>query len=333
MNTTKMDQLFQLDNNNTIIPNMSHHENLLYGCDGQITNTIPPLEIYILTTIMFITILLSLFGNTLVILAIYRNKLLQTPTNAILCSLAVTDVLGPALRLFSLSVAMLRNRWDFGCTWCVMSSTLGIFFGASSINHLCLISIERCITIKYPYKSSQFITKVTVSIATGLVWVISLLSSLFPFFGIGFVAFQPHLLDCEVYLKHDPMLGFLLGCVYFIFPFVVMVIVYTLILYSVRKQVRKMRSYTLGSQEDKHKQEVKTEMKALKTVMVVVGFFFFFWLPYFVTSALAPYMDISAEWKRCSFVMAYMNSCCNWIVYSVRNKQMRKAFKNILHLN
>ena len=143
---------------------MSHHENLLYGCDGQITNTIPPLEIYILTTIMFITILLSLFGNTLVILAIYRNKLLQTPTNAILCSLAVTDVLGPALRLFSLSVAMLRNRWDFGCTWCVMSSTLGIFFGASSINHLCLISIERCITIKYPYKSSQFITKVTVSI-------------------------------------------------------------------------------------------------------------------------------------------------------------------------
>ena len=323
-----MDQLFQVNNNQG---NVSR-ENLLHGCNGEISNTIPQLEAYILTSIMFITIVLSLFGNTLVIISIYRHKLLQTPTNAILCSLAVTDALGPAFRLFSLGVAMLRNRWDFSCAWCVVSSTLGIFFGASSINHLCLISIERCITINYPYKSSKVISKATVSIVIALVWVISLFSSLLPFFGIGRVSFQPHLLDCEIYLKHDPKLGFLLGCLYFVFPFVVMLVVYSLILCSVYKQARKMCSYSVGNPQEKHKQKVKTEIKALKTVMVVVGFFFFFWLPYFVTSALAPFMDISPTWKRCSFVLVYLNSCCNWIVYGVRNKQMRNAFKNTFHI-
>ena len=324
-----MDQLYQISHPSE--RNLSKGD-LLYGCDGQTSNTIPLGESYILACIMLATIILSLFGNTLLIISIYRNKSLQTPTNAILCSLAITDVLGPSLRLFSLGVAMMRNRWSFGCTWCVMSSTLGIFFGAASINHLCLISIERCITIKYPYKYQKLITRTTVTMATAAVWVVSLASSLLPFFGIGLVAFKEDLLDCEIYLKHDPKLGFLLGCIYFVLPFLVMLMVYTLILISVRKQASKMCSYTIGRPEDKLKQKAKTEIKALKTVMVIVGFFFVSWLPYFVTSALAPYMAISPVWKRCSFVMAYMNSCCNWIVYGVRNKNMRNAFKNVLHL-
>ncbi|XP_066936731.1 beta-2 adrenergic receptor-like [Clytia hemisphaerica] len=327
-----MEQLFHLHDQGENIS----RTNLLYGCDGQISDTIPPPEAYTVATVIFLTIIVSVFGNSLIIVAVYRIKLLQTPTNALLCSLAITDLLGPIVRLLSLGIAMVLGKWTFGCNWCVVSSTLGILFGAGSINHLCLISVERCITINFPYKAKQFIHKRSITVAIFIVWTVSIVCSLLPFVGVGLVRFTPTMLDCEVYLGNEPKLGLVLGGVYFIFPFTVMVIVYTLIFcISVRKQTKQMFTYSIGRREEKQKQKMKAEMKALKTVMIVVGFFFLLWLPYFITSGLEPFHPsmVPSWWKRFSFILAYMNSCCNWIVYGVRNKQMRNAFKSVLGIS
>jgi len=306
--------------------------NLLYGCNGEVSQTIPKTESYAFAVIMFMTIFVSIFGNCLIITAIYRIKSLQTPTNALLCSLAITDLLGPITRILSLAVSMVTQRWVFGCNWCIATSTLGIFLGSSSINHLCLISIERCITIRYPYQAKDWITKCNVTMAILLVWIISLLMSLLPFFGVGLIRFNRYLLDCEVYLEDDPKLGLILGGIYFAVPFMVMLVVYGLILSTVRSQAKQMRTYSVGSQEEKQKQQMKAEIKALKTVLVIVGFFFLLWSPYFCTTAIEPFQPelITPWWKRFNFTLVYLNSCCNWIIYGVRNKNMRSAFKSVL---
>ena len=309
--------------------------NLLYGCNGEVSQTIPKPESYAFAAIMFLIIGISIFGNCLIITAIYRIQTLQTPTNALLCSLAITDLLAPNTRILSLAISMVMQRWVFGCNWCIASSTLGIFFSSSSINHLCLISIERCITIRHPYQAKNWITKRNVAMAIILVWIVSLLMSMLPFFGVGLVRFHSYLLNCEVYLEDDPKLGLLLGGMYFAIPFMVMLIVYGLILSTVRSQAKLMCTYSVGSREEKQKQKFKTEIKAMKTVLVVVGIFFLLWSPYFCTSAIEPFQPemIPPWWKRLNFTLVYLNSCCNWIVYGVRNKKMRSAFKNVLGFN
>ena len=329
--------------------NMStnYEEIAMHGCDGEVKGVASIAESHTYAIFLLFQLLLSVFGNTLVCAAIIRYDHLRTLTNSFIFSLGITDLLAPFVRIFFVAVSILRCEWIFGCIWCELSSVLGVFLCASSILHLCAISIERFIVIRWPLRQHILITKKRVVLVLINIWIISLFVSLFPYFGIVKMTFNAELLDCEIYWMESPEMAVLLACVFFFLPFLLMSITYYFIFLEVKRQTRKVSALKIAQPDSAQMRRkctaisrlwitriLREELKAVKTIAVVIGLFFVLWLPFFAITSVRAYEPgtVSGSVQRLSFAMAYSNSSCNWIVYSIMNKQLRKAFKKMLLL-
>jgi len=159
------------------------------------------------------------------------------------------------------------------------------------------------------------------------------------------MTFNVELLDCEIYWMESPEMAVLLACVFFLLPFLLMSITYYYIFLEVKMQTRKISAFQLahhGSAKARRKSTVmsrlrinrviREELKAVKTIIVVIGLFFVLWVPIFAVTGVRAYRPESASGpvQRLAFAMAYSNSSCNWVVYSIMNKELRKAFKKML---
>ena len=132
----------------------------------------------------------------------------------------------------------------------------------------------------------------------------------------------------------------------FIIPLLVLVIMYTRVLrialsHRIRINARDERkAETEGKKQGRL--SLLRELKATRTMAVVVGAFVFCYIGYFVLLLRA---SICLEWKsqiRCqgfrneaimvtSFQwIRYFNSCLNPFIYAVMNGDMRKAFKRFV---
>lgn len=319
----------------------SLNQSVMYGCGGEVETKAPNTEALIYGIFLILQAILSTFGNTLVCLAIIRVPNLRTLSNSLILSLAITDLLTPLTRVIYVAISTLKGVWIFGCSWCTLSSVLGIFLCGSSILHLCAISVERFITIKWPLEYKNIITKSRVIVVITNIWIASLVFSLFPYFGIVHHTFNADILDCELSLEEKPKLAVLLAVFFFLLPFTIISITYFYIFKEVHRQTRKISIIQTQKELTRRKSFgtklrinyiLKTQLKAVRVIVVVVGVFFVFWLPYFLFTCYRAYKphDISGTLQRMSFATAYTNSSCNWIIYSVMNRQIRDAFKKIL---
>ena len=333
-----------VQNNTTLKLSISHMQPL-YGCDGEVQGLAPTVESVAYAVFLLLQLLLSVFGNSLVCLAIIRFNSLQTLTNSFIFSLAVTDLVTPFARVLFAAVAMLRFEWIFGCFWCKLSSVLGVLLCASSIMHLCAISVERFIVIRWPLQHHHIITKKRVIAVLVNIWITALLLSLFPYFGIVELTFNRELLDCEIYWNEDPKMAIMLAGTFFLLPFLLMLVSYYYIFQEVQTQTRKISSLQVSTPVVDQRGRrgtigvrlrvgriLRQELKAVKIIIVVVGLFFTFWLPFFVILCIRAYLPelVSGIFQRLAFVLAYSNSSCNWIVYSIMNRDLRRAFKRML---
>ena len=62
--------------------------------------------------------IISLLGNILVCLSVYRNNRLRTTTNLYIIALAVTDLIAATLVMPPASGVLITGRWPFGETVC-----------------------------------------------------------------------------------------------------------------------------------------------------------------------------------------------------------------------
>ena len=308
---------------------------LLLGCQGHTTRTANSSEAVSYTTMLFLILLVSIFGNTLVCLAIKRFRNLRTCAQMLLFSLAITDFLTPFCRLLYIAVSMAANHWLFGCSWCILTAMLGNFLCAASILHLIAITIERVMVITFPMRYQDWITKRKIVIGLVFIWTLSLIMGLFPLFGVVKMSFNANLMDCEVYLSDNPKLSILLMFSFFILPFSVMIYGHCKMYTIVSTQAQRISLQVLGTPAQRRKIKIEKEWKAAKIVFVVVGTFFMLWVTYFVVTVVKAYYpnSVSGWLLRLSFVLMYSNSCCNWIIYCLMNKPFRVAFKKMLYPN
>lgn len=109
----------------------------------------------IILTSFFVTVIMILIvvGNMLVCIAIATEKSLKTVQNWFIASLAVSDFLvGLIIMPFSLAKEVM-GYWIFGRFWCEMHSALDVFLCTASINSLCLISLDRSVSIFILYST------------------------------------------------------------------------------------------------------------------------------------------------------------------------------------
>uniref|UniRef100_A0A1I8IXA8 G_PROTEIN_RECEP_F1_2 domain-containing protein n=1 Tax=Macrostomum lignano TaxID=282301 RepID=A0A1I8IXA8_9PLAT len=121
---------------------------------------------------LFVTV--TVFGNSLVILAVIREHYLRTITNYFIVSLALADLLmGLVVMPFSVISYVTREHWLFGPIWCDLWHAFDVLSTTASILNLCMIAVERYWAIENPISYPSRVTKRRCLLLVSAVWICS----------------------------------------------------------------------------------------------------------------------------------------------------------------
>lgn len=133
-----------------------------------------------LSVLVAIMIMLIVFGNVLVVIAVFTSRALRAPQNLFLVSLASADILVATLVMpFSLANELM-GYWYFGEVWCEIYLALDVLFCTASIAHLCAISLDRYWSITQAIEYNLKRTPRRIKCIIFIVWVIAAVISFPP---------------------------------------------------------------------------------------------------------------------------------------------------------
>uniref|UniRef100_A0A3Q3RHF2 G-protein coupled receptors family 1 profile domain-containing protein n=1 Tax=Mastacembelus armatus TaxID=205130 RepID=A0A3Q3RHF2_9TELE len=281
--------------------------------------------------ILSIITLLTVFLNLLVIISISHFKQLHTPTNSLILSLAVSDFFVGFILLFQ--SMLIDGCWYIGDLMCALYYGLDYIICSTSVGNMILISIDRYVAICDPLHYSIRVTQKRVQVCVCLCWICSLFCLVF----LNENLTQPGQYnscvgECVIIINLiERVAGFIF---YFILPITVIVVLYMRVFVVAVSQARAMRSHitTVTVQGSRKVTAKKSELKAARTLGVVVGVFIICFCPYFCVS-LADQETLfnisSAAYVICLY---YFNSCLNPLIYAFFYPWFRKCIKVIVTL-
>ncbi|XP_055041516.2 trace amine-associated receptor 4-like [Misgurnus anguillicaudatus] len=289
-------------------------------------------------TVMLLIILMTVFGNLLIIISISYFKQLQSPTHLIVQSLAVCDCLLGSLVMPYSMVRSVEGCWFLGDVICKVHSSLDMTLCICSLIHLSLISIDRYWAICDPLKYKMRITNNTVTVFITFTWIFSFMYCFsIVFSGVNVVGMEAFILQmycfggCVLFLNKE--WGLTSVILLFIIPGTIMSSLYIIIFNVVKKHAKvlseKVSVITTGvnSQSSAHR-----ERKAAKTLALVMGVFFLCWLPCSIVNAVDPFLNFVTPGVVFEALIwfAYFNSACNPLIYGFFYPRFQKAFKTLI---
>ena len=288
-------------------------------------NTIAPHLVYsesykvISATIIFAIMVLATFGNVLVVMAFRKFHKLRIVTNYFVVSLAISDILVSTLSMPIWAVHIVTGpdpKWEkIDRSAFVIWTLTDILCGLTSIFNLTCISIERYICMSSPLHYYQRMSGRRVIIIIVFIWI----------FAVLLAAARGIFQDVDVILE---VMYTVIG---FFIPLLIMVIMYSMIFRVACKQVKKIDIPMNGTTK---KFRLRKEIKAAKTLGIVISAFFVCWSPFFVLNFYAIcrscYKSMRIEIIIAAKWFHYVNSVLNPLIYARMNKDFRDAFTRIL---
>ncbi|XP_039295531.1 uncharacterized protein LOC120353973 isoform X2 [Nilaparvata lugens] len=113
-------------------------------------------------------------GNVLVCLAITWERRLQNMTNYFLMSLAITDLMVAILVMPLGILTLVIGSFPLEPVYCLVWISLDVLFCTASIMHLCTISVDRYLSLRYPMKFGRNKTRRRVVLKIAFVWLLSI---------------------------------------------------------------------------------------------------------------------------------------------------------------
>lgn len=262
---------------------------------------------------------LAIFGNVLVISAFYKYQKLRNVTNYFVVSLALSDIFISTFSIPLWAVHVLTGpdpKWEnIHPSAFIIWGVSDIICGLTSIFNLTCISVERYICISSPLHYYQRMRGRRAIIIIVFIWIIAVLLA------AARAIFRHTLIIFEVMYT---VIGFFI-------PLLIMVVMYSMIFRVALKQVKKIDIPINGTTK---KFRLRKEIKAAKTLGIVISAFIVCWSPFFVLNFYAichscylslPFdIIIAAKWFH------YVNSVLNPLIYARMNKDFRDGFTRIL---
>lgn len=197
-------------------------------------------EITLQALSMCLIMLAGFLGNSLIILAIYIDKTLQTVTNAFVVNLACADLLLSLSGMPFTLVSSITYDWVFGDVWCDVNGMANSLFCVASMLTLAAVSIDRYIAILHPLRYTSYMTNKTAAAMIVYIWTHSLLISLMPIIGWSKYNFLKKESICTVYWELDISCTIFIFVVCFFFPFAIMIFTYSRVLKTAWKQSKRI---------------------------------------------------------------------------------------------
>ncbi|XP_052447924.1 adenosine receptor A2b [Carassius gibelio] len=301
---------------------------------------------------------LSISGNVLVCWAVAINSNLKNATNYFLVSLAVADILVGCLAIpFAITISVGLRSDFYGC---LFLACFVLVLTQSSIFSLLAVAIDRYLAVKIPLRYKELVTGKRAREIIAILWILSFIIGLIPFVGwnrkhlacprnkpnrtsnssdaapmeTGFS--QSCHLEClfENVVDMSYMVYFnFFGCV--LPPLLIMLGIYIKIFTVARKQLRQIElKCSVSNGENHHHGLLQREIRAAKSLSIIVGLFAVCWLPVHILNCLTLFYN---NLEKPSFIMniaiilSHTNSAVNPIIYAYRIQEFRVTFRKILN--
>uniref|UniRef100_A0A3B5MH24 G-protein coupled receptors family 1 profile domain-containing protein n=1 Tax=Xiphophorus couchianus TaxID=32473 RepID=A0A3B5MH24_9TELE len=293
--------------------------------------TIPHFEVVLMYIVLSSISVLTAFLNLLLIVSISHFRQLHTFTNVLLLSLAFSDFIMGFLLFFQI---YLNDCWYLGNIMCALITVLGFTVASTSVQTMVLISIDRyiaiCDPLHYPTKVTLKRTQVSVSVSwtCSLVYSTVILKENLEQPG----RFNSCVGECTFEIG---LTGFIVDLLLvFLLPITIIIILYVTVFVVAVSQIRAMRSHVAAvtHQRSGKGKPKKSEIKAARTLGVVIIVFLLCLCPYFCVSVLSPESIFSSLSGAYLLILYYVNSCLNPLIYALFYPWFRKSIKIIVTL-
>uniref|UniRef100_A0A3Q2FXW0 Dopamine receptor D2 like n=1 Tax=Cyprinodon variegatus TaxID=28743 RepID=A0A3Q2FXW0_CYPVA len=204
------------------------------NCTSSPASSSPPYNFY--AVLLVLLIFCVVFGNVLVCVAVSRERALQTTTNYLIVSLAVSDLLLATLVMPWGVYLEVVGEWRFSLIHCDILLTLDVMMCTASILNLCAISIDRYTAVAMPLLyNTRYSSRRRVAVMIAVVWFLSFAISCPLLFGLNNTASR----DGTTCSFADPAFVVYSSVASFYVPFIVTLLVYAQICVVLRKRGRR----------------------------------------------------------------------------------------------
>ncbi|XP_073672077.1 trace amine-associated receptor 13c-like [Paramisgurnus dabryanus] len=257
-------------------------------------------------------------------------KKLHTPTNMLILSLAVADLLIGLIVMPLETIRLNETCWYFGDTICRLFLFIVGLLLNTSLSNLVLIAVDRYVAVCHPLLYPQKITTTRTIIIICVSWFYSSAYNISVIITTSQSKYKCYG-ECTVIIIFawtiiDLFLFFLLPCS-------LIITLYLRIFYVAHQQVKVINSLMRSG---KHLTEGsvrrKSESKAALTLGIIVTVYLFCWIPYYSLS-LTPNTSMTSIIAYFMLWMLYINSGLNPLIYAIFYPWFRTSVKHILNLS
>ena len=281
----------------------------------------------------------SLLGNMLVCISVYRNTRLRTTTNVYIVALAISDLLSAIFVMPPAAGVLISSRWPFGEALCQMHGFFSLFVVYISPVTMGLTALNRYVRIcgsEQQYK--RFFSKWKSHMALASAWAfvtsyicIMRLSGLQGFyFHPGYAACLNEHLNNSARIIH-----------YFVVIGLFLVLPLAITIFSYRKVLKKIQEHNMVSVRAIQPQDgeitvSRHEIRLSRSLFAVVFAFMLCWIPSWIITILTRFNIISTMPRNVQLLCAFfvnLSNTMNPFIYAGMNPVFRREFRRIICCN
>ncbi|XP_028654764.1 trace amine-associated receptor 13c-like [Erpetoichthys calabaricus] len=286
-----------------------------------------------------ISLILTIFGNLLVVISVSHFRQLHTPSNFLVLSLAAADFLIGIFLMPPKIIQIIEDCWYFGDNFCYFHALLGFLLTTVSVSNLVFIAIDRYVAVCDPLLYGTKITIPLIQIGISSSWILSVLYAWAILFFKGHYLTRDDGFVClgECVGFYTKVWGIVDLIVTFIFPCTVIICLYSKVFMVVRRHLKKINTVNQQiktKEADQNKIPKKSERKAAKTLGIVIFVFLLFCVPFYLCAIMNAYTDVVVPDAIFNIFLwlAYFNSGMNPIIYALFYPWFQKSIKLIVTL-
>ena len=279
----------------------------------------------------------SLTGNSLIGLIVYKTKTMRKPINFLILNMAMSDLLIPIFLFPGETTKVHVSSWlisgPLGQALCKLAPFLGDLSFTVSIQSLVLIAVDRFGAVVFPLRSPLISRKVCrfFILAT---WIIAM-AILSPYLFFFQLAEYPGMLMCLAFAETSFLANYALALLIVLvyFPLVLIALIYSVILLKLKSQ-KIPGEQSVNARE----QRAKRKRKVLKMSIAIVLVFAICWLPLSTCNLLIyfpPDSTMISSWGfQCFFSISLFltrsNCAINPCICFIFSGNYRQGLKNLL---